>query len=356
MKKVLVVFGGVSSEHDVSTVSAKFIIENIPSDKYEVVMLGITKDGKWFKYTGKTENLPKDKWTEDKENLKSAVISPDSTTHGIVVFDENGVHEEYIDVIFPVMHGKNGEDGTIQGLFQLAQIPYVGCDCMSSAVCMDKRLTNTVADEAGILQAKWLGVTEYEYRQKADEILKKSEEYLGYPVFVKPANAGSSVGVTKVSKAEDFKEAMEIAFKEDSKVVLEEGIVGREVECAVMGNDVLTVGEVGEIVPANEIYDFEAKYISDASELHIPARFPEDTRKEIQKAAKKAYSALNCSGLSRVDFFVRESDGKIMLNEINTLPGFTSISMYSKLMKAVGYDSADLLDRLIKYAEEKWSS
>ncbi len=355
MKKVLVIFGGASSEHDVSTVSAKFIIENIPSDKYEVVMLGITKDGKWFKYTGKSELLPNDKWLEDTENLTRAVISPDFTTHGLIVFDENGTHEEYIDVIFPVLHGKNGEDGTIQGLFQLAQIPYVGCDCLSSAICMDKRLTNTVADNAGIPQAKWLGVTEFEYRKNKEEILKKSEEYLGYPVFVKPANAGSSVGVSKVSKREDFDNAMEVAFKEDSKLVLEEGIVGREVECAVMGNDEPQAGEVGEIVPANEIYDFEAKYISDASVLHIPARLSEEVRNEIKEAAKGAYRALNCSGLSRVDFFVRESDGKIMLNEINTLPGFTSISMYPKLMKAVGYDSGALLEKLITYAEEKWS-
>ncbi len=355
MKKVLVVFGGVSSEHDVSTVSARFVAENIPTDKYCVVLLGITKDGKWFKYTGKTENLPEDKWVEDTENLTKAVISPDASCHGLIVFEEDKVTTEYIDVVFPVMHGKNGEDGTIQGLLQMAGIPYVGCDCASSAICMDKTLTNTVADCAGIPQAKWLGVTKYEYSLDEDKILDKAEEYLGYPVFVKPANAGSSVGVTKVSSRENFKEAMETAFREDKKLVLEEGIVGQEVECAVMGNDEPFAGQVGEIVPANEIYDFEAKYISDASKLFIPARLSEETIENVKKAACNAYKALGCSGLARVDFFVRESDGKIMLNEPNTLPGFTSISMYPKLMNAAGIESGDLLSKLIEYAEEKWS-
>ena len=355
MKKVLVIFGGVSSEHDVSTVSAKFVIENIPADKYQVMMLGITKQGEWFRYTGKTENLPEDKWTEDKENLTKAVISPDAATHGLLVFEEDGVKTEYIDVVFPVMHGKNGEDGTIQGLLQMAGIPYVGCDCASSAVCMDKTLTNTVADNAGIPQAKWIGVTKYEYSLDEDKILDKSEKYLGYPVFVKPANAGSSVGVTKVSSRENFKEAMATAFKEDSKLVLEEGIVGKEVECAVMGNDEPVAGQVGELVPANEFYDFEAKYISDASKLFIPARLSDEMLEKVKKAACNAYKALGCSGLARVDFFVRESDGNIMLNEPNTLPGFTSISMYPKLMAAAGIDSASLLTKLIEYAEEKWS-
>lgn len=355
MKKVLVVFGGVTSEHDVSTVSAKFVIENIPQDKYEVVMLGITKEGEWFKYTGKTENLPNDKWVEDKENLVKAFISPDAATHGLVIFTDEGVKTEYIDVVFPVMHGKNGEDGTIQGLLQMAGIAYVGCDCASSAVCMDKTLTNTVADCAGIPQAKWLGVTEYEYSLDEDKFLDKAEEYLGYPIFVKPANAGSSVGVTKVSSREKFKDAMITGFKEDRKLVLEEGIVGKEVECAVMGNDEPIAGQVGELVPANEFYDFEAKYISDASKLFIPARLSDEMIEKVKEAACYAYKSLGCSGLARVDFFVRESDGKIMLNEPNTLPGFTSISMYPKLMKAAGYESGELLSKLIEYAEEKWS-
>ncbi len=354
MKKVLVIFGGASSEHDVSCVSAKFVIENIPADKYEVVMLGITKAGEWFRYTGKTENLPEDKWTEDKENLTKAVISPDASCHGLIVFGNDGIAEEKIDVVFPVMHGKNGEDGTIQGLLQLAGIPYVGCDCLSSAICMDKTLTNTVADHAGIPQAKWFGVTEYEYSLDEDKVLDKAEEYLGYPVFVKPANAGSSVGVTKVSSRESFKDAMTTAFREDSKLVLEEGIVGQEVECAVMGNDEPIAGQVGELVPANEFYDFEAKYISDASKLFIPARLSPEKLEEVKKAACYAYKSLGCSGLARVDFFVTP-DGRIMLNEPNTLPGFTSISMYPKLMAAAGIESGELLSRLIGYAEDKWS-
>ena len=353
MKKVLVLFGGVSSEHDISLISAKSVIENIPKDKYEPVLMGITKDGEWYLYNGSVDALPKDKWLENKENITPATVSLSRADHGIVVFGDV-VEKIRIDVVFPVLHGKNGEDGTIQGMLQLAGIPYVGCDMISSACCMDKVYTNTLADAAGIPQAKWLGVKEYDYSKEKESILTKAEEYLGYPIFVKPANAGSSVGVSKATDKQSLDEAIIKAFKEDSKLVLEEGISGAEVEVAVLGNDEPIASVVGEVETCNDFYDFDAKYINSASNLYIPARLSEEKSEEVRRAAVNAYKALGCSGLARVDFFVRHSDGAVMLNEPNTIPGFTSISMYSKLFAASGVPYPELVDRLICFAMEKW--
>ena len=232
MKNALILFGGVSSEHDVSVVSARSVIENAPRDKYNLILIGITKDGRWFKYDGDVAKLPEDKWVEDEKALTKAVISPDREDHGILVFNDDGIEKIHIDVVFPVLHGKNGEDGTIQGFLQVAGIPFVGCDALSSACCMDKAITNTLADAAGIPQAKWLGFSKYEYDKAPEEHNKKAEEYLGFPIFVKPANAGSSVGVTKAVDTDSLKKAVDKAFNEDSKIVLEEGVDGMEVECA----------------------------------------------------------------------------------------------------------------------------
>ncbi len=355
MLNALILFGGVSSEHDVSVVSAKSVIENIPADKYNVIMLGITKDGKWFKYDGDVKNLPEDKWLDDTDNLTRAVISPDRNDHGLLVFEADGIRTIKIDVAFPVLHGKNGEDGTIQGFFQLAGIPYVGCDMLSSACCMDKVMTNTLADAADIPQAKWLGLNEYEYNKGPEAYINKAADYLGFPIFVKPANAGSSVGVSKADCKASLATAIAKAFKEDRKLVLEEGIVGMEVECAVMGNEEPIASICGEVVPCNDFYDFEAKYVNPASELHIPARLSEEKIEEVRAAARNAYKALGCSGLARVDFFVRSSDGLVMLNEPNTIPGFTSISMYPKMFAASGVPYAELIDRLFTLALEKWA-
>lgn len=355
MKNALILFGGVSSEHDVSTVSARSVIENTPKDKYNIFMLGISKDGKWFLYTGDTSKLPEDKWLEDTANLKKAIISPDRNDHGILVFDSNTVETIRIDVAFPVLHGKNGEDGTMQGFLQLAGIPFVGCDMLASACCMDKVMTNTLADAAGIPQAKWIGLNQYDYNKNQQTYIDKAAEYLGFPIFVKPANAGSSVGVSKAKDKASLAESIEKAFKEDCKLVLEEGVVGMEVECAVMGNEEPVASICGEIEPANDFYDFEAKYSNPDSLLHIPARLSKDKIDEVCEAAKNAYKKLGCSGLTRVDFFVRESDGMIMLNEPNTIPGFTSISMYPKLFAASGVPYGELIDRIFNYALEKWA-
>lgn len=353
MKKVLVLFGGASSEYEISLLSSYSVITNIPRDKYDVITLGITRDGEWFLYEGDYESIRDDRWREGK--CTPAVLSPDISHHGILVFDENGARPMKVDVVFPVLHGKNGEDGTIRGLLELARVPFVGCDCTSSAVTMDKALTNAVCDIYGIAQAKWTSINEIDYRKNGDELLTSAVEKLGYPIFVKPANAGSSVGISKVKNMDELKAAMELGFENDPKVVLEEGIVGMEVESAVLGNDDdIFVSTVGEVVPCNEFYDYEAKYLANESELHIPARLSEEKINEVRAAAERAFRVFGCSGLSRIDFFVRESDGAVMLNEPNTMPGFTPISMYPKLCAASGIEYGDLLDRLIKLAVEKW--
>ena len=352
MKKVLVLFGGVSSEHDVSCVSASYVVSNIPRDKYEVCPLGITKEGEWFLFEGDVSLLPEDKWIKSGKCTK-ALLSPDRKDHGITVFRESGPEKIHIDVCFPVMHGKNGEDGTIQGLFQLAQIPFVGCDATSSGSCMDKAVTNAVADAFGIDQAKWCSFTKYEYRKDTEKCIKSAVEKLGFPIFVKPANAGSSVGISKAHNEDELKAGIETALKEDKKVILEEFIEGYEVECAVLGNDEPIAAEVGQIVSAAEFYDFDSKYNNPESELHIPALISKEKRDEVRTAALNAYKALGCEGMSRCDFFVTKGDERVLLNEINTIPGQTPISMYPKLFEAVGVSYTELIDRWIDLAFER---
>lgn len=355
MKTVVVLFGGVSSEHEVSNVSAMSVIENVPKEKYNVLPIGITKDGRWLKYSGDVSRLPEDRWLEDEENCVPAIISPDRKDHGIIVFGENGAEKIYVDVVLPVLHGANGEDGTIQGFMQIAGIPCVGCDCVSSGICMDKALTNIMTDAAGISQAKWDHVLKYQFEKDPDEFIKNAAKKLGYPIFVKPANAGSSVGISKAHDENELKEAINNAFNYDCKVVLEEAVDGQEIECAVLGNEEVFVSVPGEIVPCNDFYDYDAKYICAESELKIPASLSEEKMQEVRKTALEVYKFLGCSGFARIDFFVRRSDGRVMLNEPNTIPGFTSISMYPKMMEYSGVAYPELLDRLICLAEEKWS-
>lgn len=353
MKNVLVVFGGVSSEHDVSVVSAASVIPNIPTDKYQLYLMGITKEGDWYLYEGDPKNLPEDKWLTTGTR-KKAFLSPDRSVHGITVLDGDKAETIYIDIIFPVLHGKNGEDGTMQGLFQLAGIPFVGCDMASSAVSMDKIYTNSMADAYGIPQAAWESMTRYEYETGAKS-LDFIEESLGFPIFVKPANAGSSVGISKAHNSDELKAALKLALKYDDRVLFEEFVDGYEVECAVLGNDQPITGVVGQITPANEFYDYDAKYSNADSILNIPALVSEDARDEVAQQAKRVFSCLGCSGFSRVDFFVTKADNRVLFNEINTIPGFTSISMYPKMMEAAGVPYGELCDRLLQLAEEKWS-
>lgn len=351
MKKVLVLFGGVSSEYEVSCVSAYNVINHIPHDKYEVYAIGITKDGEWFLFDGDAALLPDDKWLECG-NCKKAVISPDRNDHGIIIFDDEKIKKIHIDACFPVLHGKNGEDGTMQGLLEISGIPYIGCNTLSAAVCMDKEFTNTLADAAGIKQAKWLHTNEYSYAKASEEFVKKAVDYLGFPIFVKPANAGSSVGISKAVDEAGLKNGIKNAFQYDKKVVLEEFIDGFEVECAVIGNREPMASAVGQILPCNDFYDYDAKYISD-SKLLIPADLTLEKQNEVRAVAVAAYTALNCTGLSRVDFFVDRKNGDVIFNEINTMPGFTQISMYPKLMEQSGVPYPKLLDKLFKLAIER---
>ncbi|MBQ9969828.1 MAG: D-alanine--D-alanine ligase [Oscillospiraceae bacterium] len=349
--KVAVLFGGVSSEHDVSVVSATSVLNNLDKEKYDVIMIGITKDGRWLEYTSDIADIASMKW--ENEPARTAVISPDHSHHGLLLMDGNSVEVCPIDVCFPVLHGKNGEDGTIQGLFELANIPYVGCDLLSSANCMDKVFTHIILENAGIPMAKWDFVTMRDMEQ-FEAVAERMEAKLGYPMFVKPANAGSSVGVSKAKNREQLKEACYVALKEDSKAIVEEFIDGREVENGVLGNDDPVASTVcGEITPLVEFYTYEAKYQDASTKLELPAPISDELNEEIRRTAEKAYRAIGCKGLSRVDFFVKRDGSGIVLNEINTLPGFTSISMYPKLRGASGEPYAVLLDKLIALALER---
>ncbi len=350
MKNLLVIFGGRSSEYEVSLRSGASVIKNVPKDKYNVMTLGITKDGEWRYYTGGTDAIESGEWCKSKDTVP-ALLSANPSDGALLVFRDGGIEQIPIDVIFPVLHGKNGEDGTIQGLFELSGIPYVGCGVLSSAMCMDKAVTNTLCDCAGLLQAKWLLVRKYDFDNglaDIDEIIRT----LSLPLFVKPANAGSSVGITKVKSGEELSDALKLAFLHDTKAVLESAVKGRELECAVMGNCEPVAACVGEVVPLKDFYTYEAKYIDDDSELIIPAHLPEGKADEIRALAVKVYQLMDCAGLARVDFFMTP-DGKIYLNELNTIPGFTSISMYSKLFEAAGVPYRELVDKLIGYAFER---
>lgn len=349
MKKSLcVIFGGESPEHDISQKSVTSVLNNLDKDQYTVYTLGITRDGRWLLYSGNWALIENGAWEKDAENLKTAFISPDSAQHGIIIPDENKVI--HIDVIFPVLHGEYGEDGTIQGLFELSHIPYVGMGVLASANGMDKTYSKLVFDAAGIPQAAWVVVVSGDdFEQRADEI----EEKLGYPCFVKPARLGSSVGIGKAHNREGLIAALKNAEKYDRRILVEEHIDGHEVECAVLGNSDVQAATVGEIKPTVEYYDFDAKYNDDSTVLVIPAELPQETIDQIREYAIRAFRALDGQGLSRVDFFVKHSDGSIILNEINTLPGFTNISMYPKLWNAVGIGYKELLTRLIELAEER---
>lgn len=353
MKKlnVCVLFGGRSPEHEVSLRSAESVLNNIDHEKYNVFPVGIAKDGDWVLYTGKDYSLlPTGAWLTYPENRRAA-ISP-VRGQGLLSFEGDCVVRELIDVVFPVLHGENGEDGAIQGLLQLAGIPYVGPHIAASAVAMDKTLTKLVVDNAGIPQAKWHLVRSRELENHMENVLDNVELRFSYPVFVKPAGTGSSVGVSKAADREALREALLTAAKFDSKVLVEEFIRGREIEVAVMGNDSPVASSCGEIDSGVEFYDYEAKYVTDTSTAYIPARISEDVQEQVREAAVKVYSAVGCQGLSRVDFFVTYEEERVVFNEINTIPGFTSISMYPKLFADSGIPYSELIDELLKLALE----
>ena len=348
---VAVLFGGISSEHEVSLLSAASVIENLDAAQFEVFPVGITKSGKWLYLPGSVDQIRDGSWENDPYTVP-AFISPDRLVNGLVFMPEDGnCFVRKIDVAFPVLHGKLGEDGTMQGLLEIAGIPYVGCDTLASAVCMDKEITNTLLDHNGIPHTPWAVML----KNEIDDFFlhsKRWEETFGYPMFVKPANAGSSVGVSKAENRESLKEALILAFEHDKKAIVEKAVSGLELECAVLGNDLLESSVVSEIVPKNAFYDYAAKYQT-PSETHLPARINEKLSNDLRAMAMTAFRILGCSGMARVDFLFESETGTLYLNELNTIPGFTSISMYPKMMTYSGIPYPLLLNRLIELALER---
>ena len=352
---LLILFGGMSSEHEVSCASAASVLKHINSDKYDIKTIGITKEGNWLLTDSPAECIENGTWQKNEVN-KTAFIAPDQTIKGIMAEQEDGSFKPIkIDVIFPILHGKNGEDGTMQGLLQISGIPFVGSETTASAASMDKAITKAMVEQNNAAnQAKCVVIHKKTYeRDPKNEVIAMFDYFeCQLPLFVKPANAGSSVGVSKVVDADDLPKAIEKALLEDDKVLIEEAIVGREIEVAVLGNDKPEASCIGEIFAANEFYDYEAKYRNAASKTGIVYDLDEQKEKEIRETAIRIYETMGCKGLSRVDFFLKES-GKVIFNEINTLPGFTNISMYPKLWEATGLPYDRLIDRLIELAMEE---
>lgn len=347
--RVGILFGGKSTEHEVSLQSAKSIVEAIDKEKYDVVLIGIDKTGRWMlqdkaQYLLNADN-PK-LIALNKQNQKEVVLTSSGTSSSLVSLGDRS--QTLVDVVFPVLHGPMGEDGTVQGLLKLMNIPFVGASVLGSAIGMDKDVMKRLLRDAGVPIAKFITVR----RNQAlsyDEIISR----LGTPVFVKPANAGSSVGVSKVRNKVEFEKAIDGAFQFDSKVLIEESIIGREIECSVLGNENSIASVPGEVIPTHEFYSYEAKYIDEnGAKLKIPAEISNSVVKRVQEIAIRAFKILECEGMARVDCFVKE-DGGVLVNEINTIPGFTKISMYPKLWEASGISYPELIDRLIQLALER---
>ena len=330
MIKLGVIYGGISTEKEVSEMSAKSVLENLNKEKYEIHEIFINQYGKWF---------------EVKDNKKEEI-------YNLIWYLKE------LDVVFPVLHGKYGEDGTIQGMLEMLQVPYVGCGVLASSVGMDKVYTKAIFEKAGIPQTPYIYIKKQndtykiinENFEEEELILKKITSKLKFPLFVKPSNSGSSVGVKKATNVDELKKAIENAGQYDNKILVEQGIDGKEVECAVLEENEIIASTVGEIMPAEEFYSFDAKYNIPESKTIIPANIEEKQIEEIRKLAIKAFKAIDGKGLSRVDFFVEKDTNKIYINEINTMPGFTKISMYPKLFENVGIQYSDLLDKLIENA------
>ena len=349
MKTVAVIFGSRSSEHEVSCVSAANVASLMDTGKYELILIGITKDGRWLK-ADSVESIRDGSW---KKSGVRAVILPDTGVHGICFLEDGKCEYKRIDVAFPVLHGLNGEDGTIQGLFELAGIPYVGCGVLASACSMDKLYTKIIVNTLGIRQAEYVPVNRAELSDM-EAVFAKVEAKLSYPVFVKPSNAGSSKGVSKAHNREELKIALEAAQVHDRKILVEETIVGREIECGVLGDRKGTVPSViGEVLAADEFYSFDAKYNNSESRTVIDTVLPEGKKEEVQRDAVRIFEALDGFGCSRVDFFLENETNEVVFNEINTLPGFTGISMYPMLFEASGIPKTELVDRLIAMAASR---
>jgi D-alanine-D-alanine ligase len=348
-KTAVVLFGGQSSEHIVSCMSVVNVINHINREKYNVILIGITEEGRWIK-ADSVEDIEKGIW---KEGSVSAVISPDATMGGVILMDGEKTEVIRVDVVFPVLHGLFGEDGTVQGLLELAGIPYVGCGVLASSISMDKLYTKIVVEDLGVTQAAYVPVMRHDLKD-IEAVVGKVEEKFSYPVFVKPSNAGSSKGVSRAGDGQELMEALVEAGKHDRKILVEEMIVGREIECAVFGggNVPVEASGVGEILAAAEFYDFDAKYYNSDSRTVVDPVLPEGATERVREAAKAIFQAVDGYGLARVDFFVKK-DGGVVFNEINTMPGFTAISMYPMLWEAAGMNKDRLVDRLMEHAMDR---
>lgn len=342
-KRIAILFGGCSPEYSVSLQSAYSVITHLDREKYEPVLIGISNAGDWFQYVGEIEKIFIDTWCNEEDCIP-VVVSPNRTVHGIVTIKNGKIRETHIDAVFPVLHGKNGEDGTVQGMFELAGIPVVGCGVLSSALCMDKDRAHKLVQAAGISVPQ-----SFVLQSGGDaETAIRQAERIGYPLFVKPVGAGSSYGITKVTGRNQLPEALKLAFSYDSTVIVEECISGFEVGCAVLENDGFVVGEVDEIELENGFFDFTEKYTLKTSSIHVPARISAEKAGEIKETAKLIFKTLDCRGFARVDMFLDDT-GRIVFNEVNTIPGFTTHSRFPNMMKAAGIS----LEQVISMAVDR---
>lgn len=342
--RVGVLFGGRSGEHEVSLVSAASVIRGLDADKYEAVPIGITKDGHWLIGEGAAKMLP-----EVLKTGRRVMLMADPTEAALMPLDR-GAGAQRLDVIFPVLHGTYGEDGTIQGMLDLAGLPYVGAGVLGSAIGMDKDVAKRLCQNAGIPVVPWVTVHRWQWEKDPAAVKSEIEENFSYPVFVKPATLGSSVGMTKVHKAEELGPALDLACEFGMKILVEKAVSAREIEISVLGNHEPKASVPGEIVPHREFYDYTAKYLEDGTQLVIPAQLKPAQVQKIQSLAVQAFRALELAGMARVDFFLEKKGNKLYLNEVNTIPGFTSISMYPKLWEASGISFRQLIDKLIDLA------
>lgn len=344
-KKILVIFGGVTTEYNVSLQSASAILKNMDRDKYEPLMLGISRAGEWLYYEGPISAIEEDRWQKEPACCR-ACLSPERSEKELVLLKKGNYETLPIDAVFPVLHGKNGEDGTMQGLIQMAGIPLIGCKLVSSAVCMDKDLAHALAYRAGIQVPR-----SFIIEKKGDVSRAKAEaRALGYPLYVKPIAGGSSYGITKVKSKKDFWPAVEEAFRYDDRVLVEENIDGFEVGCSVMGDPVdehpLITGVIDEIETEDGFFDFDEKYYRRNSAIHVPARIPGETKEKIKETAMAIYRALGCSGFARVDMFLTP-EGHVVFNEVNTIPGFTAKSRFPAMLTAAGLSFTDIISAAI---------
>lgn len=342
--KVACIFGGCSSEYSVSLVSATSVLRNMNEEKYDIIKIGITSNGDSYLYNGPTEFIEEDKWFKG-EYLTKISFSSNKSDHGLINMETNEIIK--IDIAFPVLHGKNGEDGTIQGLLELAGIPCVGCDLLSSALCMEKSLAHDLVGMHGILVPKYHSF----YGKTSFAKIKEEIKDLGYPVFVKPIKAGSSYGITRVTEESELEAAVDLAFSHDDSITIESEIDGFEVGCAIMGNTDLIAGVPDEIELSSGFFNFEEKYTLKTSAIHLPARIPASEQERVVETAKAIYRILHCKGMARVDMFYTK-DKKIVFNEVNTIPGFTSHSRFPSMLKEVGIDFPEVIDKVISLGLE----